>query len=84
MWFSITKTEFDTRPSVKNPSFFHCDHCGYYNIAKRSSKSKTNLEIHRKYTKVEITNLCIQLKLTAPFNFFSEDPDSDDSGCEMN
>ena len=41
---------------------------------------KRDVDIHRKYTKYEITCLCVQMKWTVPIEFYSDEPDSDDAG----
>ena len=79
-WFHDNKHRFDKKPVLQGPIFMKCDSCGYYNIVHRSSKSKSSLDIYRKYTKFEISCLCVQMKWTIPIHFFSEEPDSDDSG----
>ena len=79
-WFHDKKKMFDKIPLNKGPYFMKCYECGYYNILHKSGRIKRDVDIHRKYTKYEITCLCVQMKWTVPIEFYSDEPDSDDSG----
>ena len=79
-WFHSKKKIFDKNPAFKGRFTLKCETFGYYNILHKSGKCKWEVDIHRKYTKYEITALCIEKNWVIPIDFYSDEPDSDDSG----
>lgn len=79
-WFHTKKKWLDNKPKYRGFQSMKCELCGYYNLIYKSGKCKWNVDIYRKFTKFEITSLCIEKNWVIPYGFFEEEPDSEDSG----